>query len=90
LLDDTKDADSDEHHTELEEKKKQAEFEQKADDISKMKIAPVKVNIMKQKCADDGVAEDKVLALYKITSFEEMTEKQFKNATDNWKKIVEM
>ena len=73
-----------------EEEKKKAEFEQKAEDIGKMKIAPVKVNIMKQKCADDGIAEDKVLGLYKIGSFEEMTEKQFKNATDNWKKIVEM
>ena len=90
LLDDTKDADSDEHHTELEEKKKQAESEQRAEDVGKMKISKIKADIMKKKCADDGIAEDKVLALYKISSWEEMTEKQFRNASDNWQKILEM
>lgn len=90
LLDDTKDADSDEHHNEVEEKKKEKEFEQKAEDIGKMKIAPAKVEIIKKRCADDGIEESKVLGLYKINSFEDMTEKQFRNATDNWQKIKEM
>lgn len=94
LLDDTKDADSDEHHTEVEEKKKRAKEEEthenEVKDISKMKISKVKVDIMKKQCEETGVSEEKVLTLYKIKSFEDMTEKQFRNASDNWQKIKEM
>ena len=89
LLDDTKDADTDEYHNQTEAEKAEA-FDKKADEIAAMKIAPVKVSIIKKKCAEDGIPEEKVLKLYKLSSFENMTEKQFKNATDNWKKIKEM
>lgn len=87
LLDDTKDADSDEHHTELEEKKKKAEVENQSAEIAKMKIAPVKVTVIKKRCADDNVDEEKLLKAYKIKSFEDMTEEQFRNANDFWEKI---
>jgi len=89
LLDDSKDSDDEDENAQA-EAEKQKEFERKAEDIASMKIAPVKVNIIKKKCAEDGIPEEKVLKLYKLSSFENMTEKQFKNATDNWKKIVEM
>ena len=87
LLDDTKDADSDEHHTELEEKKKKAEVENQSAEIAKTKIAPVKVTVIKKRCADDNVDEEKLLKAYKIKSFEDMTEEQFRNANDFWEKI---
>jgi hypothetical protein len=94
LLDDAKDADSDEHHTEVEEKQKRAKEEEAHDkaveDISKLKISKIKVDIMKKKCEESGIPEEKVLALYKVKSFEDMTEKQFRNASDNWQKIKEM
>lgn len=89
LLDDTKDADSDEYHNQVEAKKKEAEFEKESADIGKMKISSVKVEVMKKRCADDGIPEEKVLKLYKISSFEEMSENQFRNASDNWQKIKE-
>ena len=89
LLDDTKDADSDEYHNQVEAKKQEAEFEKESADIGKMKISSVKVDVLKKRCADDGIPEEKVLKLYKISSFEEMSEKQFRNASDNWKKIKE-
>lgn len=73
-----------------EEKKKEAEVKKQAADIAKMKIAPVKVQVMKKKCADDGIPEEKVLKLYKIKSFEDMTENQFRNASDHWQEIKEM
>lgn len=73
-----------------EEKKKEAELEKEAADIAKMKIAPVKVQLMKKKCADDGISKEKVLKLYKIKSFEDMTENQFRNASDHWQEIKEM
>lgn len=94
LLDDTKDADSDEHHTEVEEKQKRAKEEEAHDkvvaDISKMKIPQMKIDIIKKKCLESGIPEEKVLKLYKIKSFEDMTEKQFRNASDNWEKIKGM
>lgn len=73
-----------------EEEKKKAEFEKQTDEISKMKISAVKVDIMKKRCAESNIPEEKVLNLYKISCFEEMSEKQFRNASDNWEKIKGM
>ena len=90
LLDDTKDADTDEHHEEIKSRREKAEDEQNVKDIESMKIAPVKVTVIKGKCEESGIEESKVLTLYKLKSFEDMTEKQFKNAMDNWSKIEGM
>ena len=78
---------SEERKAKEEEKKV---LEKQAAEIAKMKIAPVKVEVIKKRCADDNIPEEKVLKLYKISSFEEMTENQFRNASDNWQKIKEM
>lgn len=94
LLDDTKDADSDEYHEQTKAKQKEADeaeaFDKKCDEIGNMKIAKMKVEIIKKKCAEEGVDEAKVLKLYKIKSFEDMSEKQFSNAMNNFQKIKEM
>ena len=93
LLDDTKDADSDEHHTEVEEKQKrakeEAEMEQKAKEIGETKIVKAKVDIMKKKCAESNVPEGYVLELCFLNSFDDMKEKQFRNLSDNWDKVIE-
>lgn len=94
LLDDTKDADSDEHHVEAEEKKKRAkeeeEHEKAVEDIGKMKISKIKVDALADKAVADGVPLKRILDLYKVPDLESMTEKQYRNCMDNWKKIVEM
>ena len=94
LLDDTKDADTDEYHNQTHGKQSEADkaeaFDKNCDEIGKLKISNIKVNIIKGKCADDGVAEEKVLKLYKISKFEDMTEKAFQNAMNNWDKIKGM
>ena len=94
LLDDTKDADTDEYHEQTRGKQSEADkaeaFDKKCNEIGNLKIAKVKVDIIKQKCADEGVDEAKVLKLYKINSFEDMSEKQFSNAINNFNKIKEM
>lgn len=94
LLDDTKDADSDEHHVEAEEKKKRAKEEEEHDkaveDISKMKISKIKVDALAEKAVADNVPLKRLLDLYKLADLESMTEKQYRNCMDNWKKIVEM
>lgn len=94
LLDDTKDADTDEYHNQTQGKQSEADkaeaFDKNCDEIGKLKISNIKVNIIKGKCTDDGVAEEKVLKLYKIAKFEDMTEKAFQNAMNNWDKIKGM
>ena len=82
LLDDAKDAD--------EEMKAAEEFDKQVEEVGNMKIAKMKVDAIKKKCAEDGIAEEKVLTLYKLKKFEDMSEKQFRNAMDNWSKIKEM
>lgn len=94
LLDDTKDADSDEHHNETEEKKKRAEEEEAHDkaveDISKMKISKIKVDALAEKAVADGVPLGRICSLYKVPDIESMNEKQYRNCMDNWDKIKEM
>ena len=94
LLDDTKDADSDEHHVEAEEKQKRAKEEEEhakaVEDISKMKISKIKVDSLANKAISDNVPLQRILELYKVPDIESMTEKQYRNCMDNWKKIVEM
>ena len=82
LLDDTKDADTDEYHNQV----SQGE-EQKIEEISNMKIAPLKVDVLKKRCAADDVPLDRILKLYKLKSIEDMTEKQFQNCTQYWEKV---
>lgn len=101
LLDDTKDADSEELQTEAAEKAKKAkeiekeeqekaEFEKKAAEIAKQRIDAVKVESIKKLCADDDVPEEKVLNFYKLKSFNNMTEEQFAHAHKYWQNIKEM
>lgn len=82
LLDDTKDADTDEYHNQVSQ-----EEEQKIEEISNMKIAPLKVDVLKKRCAADDVPLDRILKLYKLKSIEDMTEKQFQNCTQYWEKV---
>ena len=87
LLDDTKDADTDEYKQQIEEKKAQEQDEKKTEEVGKMKIAAVKVQILKKKCADDGVPESKIMELCKVKKLEDITEAKFRNIIDNWEKV---
>ena len=64
--------------------------QQEADKIENMKISKIKVDVLKKRCSDDGIDAKLVLKLYKVNKFEDMTEKMFSNAVNNWSKIKEM
>lgn len=87
LLDDTKDADTDEYKQQIEGKKEQEQDEKRTEEIGKMKIASVKVQVLKNKCADDNVPEARILELCKVSKLEDITEAKFKNIIDNWEKV---
>lgn len=56
-------------------------------EIKEMKIAPLKVDILKKKLREAGIPYDRILKLYKVASIEDLTELQFRNINDHWKEI---
>ena len=90
LLDDTKDADTDEYKKQIDEKNREEEDRKKTEEIGNMIISDVKVKILHKRCADEGVDESKILSLYKVSDFAELTEKKFHNIVENWEKIKVM
>lgn len=81
LIDDTKDADTDEAHIERKARAEKAKDDEKNEviirDIGNMKIAPVKVNVLKGDIESGLMNEEKMLAYFKVESLEDVTEKQF-------------
>lgn len=71
LIDDTKDADTNEYH----EQNNKPVKDSKADVIDKVKIETIK-----KKIADKNVQEQSVLKSYQLTKFEDMTLAQWENA----------
>lgn len=57
------------------------------EELENMKISDVKVEVLRKKCTDEGVDEAKILSLYKVSALSELTEKMFRNISDNWEKV---
>lgn len=72
------------------EQQEEAKDTEKTKDIENMKISKVKADVLHKRCADEGVDEAKILSLYKVSDFSELTEKKFRNISDNWEKIKVM
>lgn len=87
LLDDTKDADSDEYKQTIDAKNEQAKDEEKFEQVAKSKITPAKVKVIEAKIKADKIPLENVLTLYKIKKLEDMTEAQFSNISNNWEKV---
>lgn len=86
LIDDTKDADTDEARIEAEARAKKAEDEKKNEalitDIGSMKIPDIKVKVLQQDI-DNGVTdEEKLLKFFKVEKLEDVTEAQFRDYVD--------
>lgn len=87
-IDDVKDADTRDNRQE--EAKKQQKEEKQQKEIENMEISKVKADVLHKRCTDEGVDEAKILSLYKVSDFSELTEKKFRNISDNWEKIKVM
>jgi hypothetical protein len=92
LIDDTKDADTDEAHVEKEARAEKAKDDEKNEalvtDIGDMKIAPVKVNVLKGDIDSGLMNEEKMLAYFKVEKLEDVTEKQFSDYVQKRNKAV--
>ena len=81
LLDDTKDADSDEYHNQTKKDDQPSAKEQKeVENIKHQKISELKVKAIQAAIAKERIDPQSVLNVYKIKSFEEMTEEMFLDA----------
>ena len=76
LLDDTKDADTEEYHSET---------IGRTDGTAKK----AKVNMIQKRIAADKVNSETFCKMYKVSKVEEMTETQLDNALANWDKVKE-
>lgn len=88
LLDDTKDADTDEYKMQT-DSKDEAGMQKQAQKIGKMKISDVKVKSLESRCAEAGIKVEAVASLYKVNGLSDLTENQFTNMHANWEKVVE-
>lgn len=94
LLDDTKDADTDEYanQTNAGKGKPNTPEEQDAEATEQMateKIAEVMVKALDARCKREGVPVDTILSLYQVDSLSDLTNREYRNINDNWEKILE-
>lgn len=89
LIDNEKDADTNEY-TQKRNKTKQAPKEEPSqEDVEKMKITDVMVEALSKKIVDDNINLDKLLKLYKVRAIADLNMKKFRNINDNWDRIKE-
>lgn len=58
--------------------------------VEKQKIDVVKVKVLEERCKKEGMDAAKLLTIYKVSEFSELTEKQFRHISDNWEKLKVM
>lgn len=86
LLDDTKDADSNEYSEQGKENTDEnKEAEQRQVELSK--ISEIKVKSLEERCRKEGIGLSKLMRLYKVSSLSDLSELQFRNINDHWEDI---
>lgn len=97
LLDDTKDADTDEYAEQngasqgKGKKEVSAEEQDKKDTeaLAKEKISEVYVKALASRCEKEGVPETLIHSLYGVKALKDLVNSQYCNINDNWDKILE-
>lgn len=87
LIDDTKDADTDESHNEREGRRQKAEDDEKTQKVKKQTIDNVKIETLMKKCLADKVNGALVCGMYKVESFAQLTEGQFAYLVNHWDEV---
>lgn len=88
LLDDTKDADTDEYANQTGKKSPAEQDEEATEQMAKEKIVDVMVKALEARCKKEGVALDIIYSLYHVQALSELTNRQYRNINDNWEKIL--
>ena len=67
-----------------------ANVEEEQKKIENSVIPEVKWKVLETRCEKEGVDVGKILELYKVSSLENLNERQFRHIADNWEKIKVM
>lgn len=91
LIDNEKDADTNEYTQKRNETKQAPKEEQKEEpsqeDVEKMKINDVMAAALTKRITDDNIDQAKLLKLYKVKTVADLTMKKLRNINENWDKI---
>lgn len=87
LLDDTKDADTDEYHKQNESASAEKNDDAEQKKIESSKISEIKVKSLMERCKKEGIEHSKITKLYKVNRLEDLNELQFRNINDHWEDI---
>lgn len=83
MIDDTKDADTDESKNESDSRSKTKKAE-----VEKQIISQAKADAIKQKCVNDNLDVNYILTKCHVKAIEELTEKQAYFLASNWEKVL--
>lgn len=93
LIDDTKDADTDEWKNQTDRQKENAKaeevLEKKVEETSKKTIGDARAKALEKHLSQNGILVQTVYDLYKVKALKDLTEKQHENIANNIKKIKE-
>lgn len=93
LIDDTKDADTDEWKNQTDRQKENAKaeevLEKKVEETSKKTIGDARAKALEKHLSQNGILVQTVYDLYKVKALKDLTEKQHENIANNLKKIKE-
>lgn len=101
LIDDTKDADTDEYKRQTQavgraiemlgtgSDEQMASAEEVANAVNTQQIGKVKALALIARCEEAGIDPKEVAKLYKVSTLEALTERQHENIHANWSKVVE-
>lgn len=93
LIDDTKDADTDEWKKQTDRQKENAKaeevLEKKVEETAKKAIGAARAKALEKHLSENGVLVQSIYDLYKVTALKDLTEKQHENIVNNLAKIKE-
>lgn len=87
MIDDTKDADTDESKNESDSRSKKQDAT-KTKEVEKQIISQAKADAIKQKCVNDNLDVNYILTKCHVKAIEELTEKQAYFLASNWEKVL--
>lgn len=65
------------------------EVQKQVQKVGDERVSEVKRTVLASRCEHEGVRIEKLLALYKIDTLEQVTEKMFANIFEHWKQVKE-
>ena len=89
LIDNEKDADTNEYTQKRNEAQKVEETKKDIaqENVENMKITDLMVEALAKRIVDDNIDRTKLLKLYKVKSVADLTMKKYRNINENWDKI---